>query len=214
MHQTIEKIHRIALDKQIPTLTAAKLQILFEQTYYFLSLTNMPLPDEKDKGKAFEQVEHYFYNNQIEMYDVKNVEEHIAIMKGDYILTGKIDVVMERNGKREIWDLKTSGRHGIDPVALENYERQLYMYAHALEQRDEVAPDRLVLYWTERSSKDDALMVFPYQRDKVDTVVEQFETVVNDIKAQKFTVVTPPHPHICKRCDLRSRCIREGVIKS
>ena len=87
------------------------------------------------------------------------------------------------------------------------------MYAHALEQRDEVAPDRLVLYWTERSSKDDALMVFPYQRDKVDAVVEQFETVVNDIKVQKFTVENPPHPEFCKRCDLGSRCIRERLIE-
>ena len=214
VHQTIEKIHRIALDKQIPTLTAAKLRSLFEQTCYFLSLTHTPSFDEKDKEKAYEQVENYFYNNQFEMYDVKNVEEQIAIMKNDYILTGKIDVVMERDGKREIWDLKTSDSHQTDPVALENYERQLYMYAHALEQRDEVAPDRLVLYWTERSSKDDAVMVFPYRHDKVDAVVEQFEAVVNRIKAQEFEVEVPPHPQICKKCDLRSRCIREGIIKT
>jgi DNA helicase-2/ATP-dependent DNA helicase PcrA len=214
VHQTIEKIHRIALDKQVSTLTVAKLRTLFEQTYYFLSLTNMPLPDEKDKEKAFEQVEHYFYNNQIEMYDVKNVEEQIAIMKGDYILTGKIDVMMERDGKREIWDLKTSGSHKTDPVALENYERQLYIYAHALEQRDEVAPDRLVLYWTDEPDREDARMAFLYQPEKAEAAVKQFEAVVNDIRSQKFTVVTPPHPQICKRCDLRSRCIREGIIES
>jgi len=214
VHQTIEKIHRIALDKQVLTLTAAKLRPLFEQTYYFLSLTNMPLPDEKDKEKAFEQVEHYFYNNQIEMYDVKNVEEQIAIMKSDYILTGKIDVVMERDGKREIWDLKTSGSHRTDPATLESYVRQLYMYAHALEQRDKVAPDSLVLYWTDEPDREDARMAFLYQPEKAEAAVKQFEAVVNDIKAQKFTVEIPPHPQICKKCDLRSRCIREGIIKS
>jgi DNA helicase-2/ATP-dependent DNA helicase PcrA len=213
VHQTIEKIHRIALDKQVSTLTATKLRTLFEQTHYFLSLTNMPLPDEKDKEKAFEQVEHYFYNNQFEMYDVKNVEEQVAIMKGDYILTGKIDVVMERNGKREIWDLKTSRPPELDSISLENYERQLYMYAHALEQRDDITPERLVLYWTEEPLKKDAIMIFPYQRNQVDAAVKQFETIVSDIKDQKFAVVTPPHPNICKKCDLRSRCIREGVIE-
>jgi DNA helicase-2/ATP-dependent DNA helicase PcrA len=213
VHQTIEKIHRIARDKQISTLTAARLRELFEQTYYFLALTNMSLPDERDKEKAFKQVEDYFYNNQVEMYDVKNVEEQVAIMKGEYILTGKIDVVMERNGKREIWDLKTSGQQEPDSLSLEQYERQLYMYAHALEQRDDITPERLVLYWTERSCKEDALMVFPYQRDKVDIAVDQFEKVVAHIKAGEFTVANPPHPHICKKCDLRSRCIREGVIE-
>jgi DNA helicase-2/ATP-dependent DNA helicase PcrA len=214
VHQTIEKIHRIARDKLVPTLTAAKLRPLFEQTYDFLSLTNMPVLDERDKEKAFEQVEHYFHNNQIEMYDVKNVEEQIAIMKSDYILTGKIDVVMERDGKREIWDLKTSGSHQNDPVALENYERQLYMYAHALEQRDQTAPERLVLYWTAEPDREDARMTFLYQPEKAQAAVKQFEAVVNDIKAQKFTVVTPPHPRICEKCDLRSRCIREHVIES
>lgn len=104
VHQTIEKIHRIVLDGQLLTLTGERLRGLFEQTYYFLSLTSMNQPSEMDKEKAFKQVEDYFYNNQVEMYDVKNVEEQVAIMKGDYILTGKIDVVMERNGKREIWD--------------------------------------------------------------------------------------------------------------
>lgn len=213
VHQTIEKIHRIALDKQIPTLTAAKLRNLFEQTYYFLGLTNMPLPDERDKEKAFKQVEDYFYNNQFEMYDVKNVEEQVAIMKSDYILTGKIDVVMDCNGKREIWDLKTSSLHELDSISLEYYERQLYMYAHALEQRDEIAPERLILYWTEKPCKEDAMMVYPYQRNRMDSAINQFEKVVTHIKARDFVVRDPPHPNICKKCDMRSLCIREGVIE-
>ena len=214
VHQTIEKIHRIALDKQIPTLTQTKLRDLFEQTYYFLALTDMPALDERDKEKAFKQVEDYFYNNQFEMYDVKNVEEQVAIMQDDYILTGKIDVVMERNGEREIWDLKTFSSPDPDSIALENYERQLYMYAHALEQRDKIPPERLILYWTEKPVREDAMMIIPYQRNKVDAAVKQFEAVVNDIKAQKFVVQMPPSPNTCKKCDLRSRCIREGVIES
>ena len=133
-------------------------------------------------------------------------------MQDDYILTGKIDVVMERNGEREIWDLKTFSSPDPDSIALENYERQLYMYAHALEQRDKIPPERLILYWTEKPVREDAMMIIPYQRNKVDAAVKQFEAVVNDIKAQKFVVQMPPSPNICKKCDLRNRCIREGVI--
>ncbi len=213
VHQTIEKIHRIVLDNHLLTLTEAKLRDLFEQTYYFLSLTNMSLPDERDKEKAFEQVESYFYNNQFEMYDVKSAEEQIAVMQGDYILTGKIDVIMERNGKQEIWDLKTSSLRELDSISLEYYERQLYMYAYALEQRDEIAPERLVLYWTEKSCKEDAMMVFPYQRNRMDSTINQFETIVTHIKSRDFAVKLPPHPNVCKKCDMRSLCMREGVIE-
>ncbi len=173
----------------------------------------MNQPSEMDKEKAFKQVDDYFYNNQAEMYNVKNVEEQVAIMKGDYILTGKIDVVMERNGKREIWDIKTSRPLEPDFVFLENYERQLYMYAHALEQRDDIAPERLVLYWTNEPNKEYAKMAFPYQRDKVDIAVDQFEKVVAHIKAGEFTVTNPPHRDVCKKCDLLNRCIRERIIE-
>ena len=213
VHQTIEKIHRIVLDGHLLTLTEAKLRELFEQSYYFLSLTNMSLPDERDKDKAFEQVEGYFYNNQFEMYDVKSAEEQIAIMQDDYILTGKIDVVMERNGKREIWDLKSSKRLEPDSLLLEQYERQLYMYAHALERRDNIPPERLIIYCTEESDKNAAVIIFPYQPEKIGKTVIQFETVVKDIQAQKFAVKIPPHCEVCKKCDMRSLCIREGVIE-
>jgi len=57
-------------------------------------------------------------------------------------------------------------------------------------------------------------MVFPYQRNKVDNAVNQFEKVVAHIKAEDFLVTVPPHPEVCKKCDMRSLCIREGMIES
>lgn len=120
---------------------------------------------------------------------------------------------MRLRKRNQIWDLKTSNQLEPDSISLENYERQLYMYAHALEPRDDILPEPLVLFWTEKPLKEDAIMVFPYRHDKVDIAVEQFEKVVAHIKAREFTVANPPHPHICKKCDLRSRCIREGVIE-
>jgi ATP-dependent DNA helicase UvrD/PcrA len=214
VHQTIEKIHRIALDGQILMLTEERLREFFEQTYYFLLQVNVRAISESDREKAFKQVEDYFYNNQFEMYDVTNAEEQIAIIKDRYILAGKVDVVMERGGMREIWDLKTSRQHlELESLYLEQYERQLCMYAHALEQRDRKPIRRLVLYWTQESLREDAIISFPYDKDKVNEAVQQFEKVIVDIEGKNFQVKVPPDPSICMKCDIRYLCMREGLIK-
>jgi DNA helicase-2/ATP-dependent DNA helicase PcrA len=74
VHQTIEKIHRVVLDgppdRQLAILTESKIRNLFEQTFFFLSNTDMLLIDANEKKKAFEQVMNYFLQNQLELYRV------------------------------------------------------------------------------------------------------------------------------------------------
>lgn len=213
VHQTLEIIHHIVLDGQFAILTEAKLRELFDQTFTFLSRTNMNVIDASKKEKAFEHVMNYFRQNQLEIFQVKQVEERVSIDKAEYILTGVLDVVLEQDGSREILDFKTARRPADNSDYLDTCERQLYMYAHALEQRDGKRPERLLLYWTEEPLKKDALVVFHYQQEKVEKTVEQFETKVTHIQARDFDIIIPPPPDICKKCDMRSLCIREGVIE-
>jgi len=213
VHQTLEIIHHIVLDGQFAILTEAKLRELFDQTFTFLSKTNMGVIDASKKEKAFEHVMNYFRQNQLEIFQIRQVEERVSIDKAGYILTGVLDVVLEQNGSREILDFKTARRPADNSDYLDTCERQLYMYAHALEQRDGKRPERLLLYWTEEPLKKDALVVFHYQQEKVEKTVEQFETKVTHIQARDFDITIPPPPDICKKCDMRSLCIREGVIE-
>ena len=213
VHQTLETIHRIVLDGQFAILTEVKLRELFEQTFTFLSKTNMRVIDAREKEKAFGHITSYFLQNQAEIRQVLQVEEQISVDKQDYILTGVLDVVLEQNGSREILDFKTTRRPDEDSDYLEMCERQLYLYAHTLEQRDRKRPERLLLYWTEEPLKKDALVVFHYREDKIKRAVEEFETKVTHIQAKEFDVAVPPHPDICKKCDMRSLCISEGVIE-
>ena len=213
VHQTLETIHRIVLDDQSMILTEANLRDLFDQTFIFLSRTNRHVIDDREKEKSFEHVMNYFRQNQLEIFQVTQAEERVSIDKDRYILTGVLDLVLEHDGSREILDFKTAKRPADNSEYMETCERQLYMYAHALEQRDGRCPERLLLYWTEESLKKDALVIFPYQQEKVAKTVEQFETKVTHIQTGNFNVLAPPHPEICKKCDMRSLCIREGVIE-
>lgn len=213
VHQTVERIHRIVLDGQLLTITPKRLRELFEQTYYFLSQVSNREMSGEEKEKAFRQVEAYFYNNQFAMYDLKSTEEQITIFEDRYLLTGRIDAVIERNGIREIWDLKTSRKPDPRSPSLERYERQLSMYAYALAKRDPGIPiKRLILYWTEEPLKADAMTVFPYDQEKINDAIDQFDKVVTEIEKKNFQVLAAPSAAICMKCDIRHLCMQEGLI--
>ena len=164
------------------------------------------------KEAAFTQVMSYFTQNTDEMSRVIETEVDVSVEKDNYILVGKVDLLLGGDGKLEILDFKTSERPTDSPELLVAYERQLCTYAHILQQRHGKRPDRLLLYWTAEAKKQDALTVFPYRPEMVDDAGRHFDQVVAKIKDNDFGVITPPERKICKECDIRTYCVADGLI--
>lgn len=212
VHQTIEEIHRIALDRQLDTLDEARIRELFNRTFRFLVASDVRPIGEAAKEGALEQVKNYFRQNQDEMRRVIQTEVDVSLEKENYILAGKVDLLLGGDGKLELLDFKTSPRPKESPELIAAYERQLCTYAHILERRHSRHVDRLLLYWTSEAQKENALMVLPYDPRRVEEAGRHFDETVRRIQAQEFTVTTPPETSICKECDLRMLCHAEGVI--
>jgi DNA helicase-2/ATP-dependent DNA helicase PcrA len=212
VHQTIEEIHRIALDRQLDTVDEARVRELFDRTFRFLCLSDVRPIGDMAKERAFKQVANYFRQNQEEMRRVIQTEVDVSLEKDGYILAGKVDLLLGGDGKVELLDFKTSPRPKDSPELIAAYERQLCTYAHILERRHGRHVDRLLLYWTSEVDKKDALMVLPYDPGRVDEAGRYFDDTVRRIQAREFTVITAPEAAICKECDLRMLCHAEGVI--
>ena len=212
VHQTIEDIHRITIDGKLHTLNKPRIRDLFERTFGFLCLSEARPIGEAAKEAAFRQVLSYFKQNQPEMRRVIETEVDVSLEKENYILVGKVDLLLGGDGKLELLDFKTSPRPTDSPALLDAYERQLCTYAHILEQRRGRRVDRLTLYWTAEERKEDALMVLPYRPERVDAAGRHFDATVRRIQAGEFGVATAPEPRICRECDLRTLCRAEGVI--
>ncbi len=212
VHQTIEEIHRMALDGRLATLNETRIRALFDRTFTFLKLADVRPVGKTAREAAFRQVMNYFTQNLEEIDCLVETEIDVSVEKDDYILTGKVDLLMGDDGRLELLDFKTSPRPTDSPELLANYERQLCTYAHILESRYKKRPDRLLLYWTSEKRKADAVMEFPYRPELVDDAGLQFDKVVGKIKAKDFAIVEPPEAGICKECDLRTYCIAEGTI--
>jgi len=146
------------------------------------------------------------------MSRVIQTEVDVSLEKNGYILTGKVDLLLGGDGKLELLDFKASPRPTDSPSLLDAYERQLCTYAHILEQRHGKRVDRLLLYWTAEEDKRNALMVFPYNPERIDEAGRYFDEVVCRIKAKQFHVTNPPEATIFKECDLRRLCNTEGII--
>ncbi len=212
VHQTIEDIHRIAIDGKLRSLDETRIRDLFESAYRFLCLSDVRPIGDAAKEAAFRQVLCYFKQNQSEMRRVIETEVDVSLEKDDYILVGKVDLLLGGDGKLELLDFKTSPRPKDSPALIDAYEQQLCTYAHILEQRSGRRVDRLLLYWTAEERKEDALMVLPYRPEHVDAAGRHFDATVRRIQAGEFAVAVPPEPSICGECDLRMLCRAEGLI--
>jgi DNA helicase II / ATP-dependent DNA helicase PcrA len=212
VHQTIEEIHRIVLDGELNTLDEINIRRLFDRTFRFLCLSDVRPIGDVAKDAAFTQVMNYFRQNQNEMQRIIQTEVDVSLEKDDYILSGKVDLLLGGDSKLELLDFKTSPRPIDSPELIAAYERQLCTYAHILEQRYGKQVDRLLLYWTSEPRKEDALMTLPYARNKVVQAGKYFDEVVARIQAKDFAVKVKPELRICKECDIRQLCTIEGVL--
>jgi DNA helicase-2/ATP-dependent DNA helicase PcrA len=99
VHQTIEEIHRIALDGRLDTLDEPRIRELFERTFRFLCLSDVRPIGDAAKEAALTQVLNYFRQNRDEMRRVIQTEVDVSLEKDGYILTGKVDLLLGGDGK-------------------------------------------------------------------------------------------------------------------
>ncbi|MEM4202690.1 MAG: ATP-dependent DNA helicase [Candidatus Methanomethylicaceae archaeon] len=212
VHQTIEDIHRIVLDGKMDILNDRTIRDIFERTYRFLATSDVRLIGEETKEAAFRQVMNYFSQNRERMRRIIDIEVDVSLEKENYILVGKIDLLLGNDGKLELLDFKTSPRPKDNQKFIDAYEHQLNTYAYILEQRYGERVDRLLLYWTSEPSLEDALMVLPYNPTKVEEAGRYFDAIVHRIQSKDFNIQAPPESKICTECDLRLLCHADGII--
>lgn len=213
VHQTIEDIHLWLLDGKSLCLIRKAIPSMFDANFRDLVNAGYRPISDAQREVAFSQVMNYFDQNQDRMARVIDTEVDVSLEKEHYILRGRVDLLLGEDNKLEILDFKSQPRPREDERRLEHYHQQLLVYAHILEQRYGRHPERLTLYWTGEAQRRDALMVFPYEPEKVDAAGAYFDRVVAQILARDFTVRQRPERKVCAECDFRTYCERQGTLK-
>lgn len=213
IHQTIEDIHRYALEGKTDELNEEKILEMFNFNFrHYASLGIRPV-GARQKENALKQIMNYFIQNKSDMDRIIDIEVDVSLEKETYILTGRIDLLLGRDEKIELLDFKSQPKPEKDDERIDSYYKQLCVYAHILEQRYKKRPERLLLYWTGEPKKEDALMGFPYRPGIVEAAGKHFDSVVERILKKDYKMNNSPEYKVCKECDLRIYCGREGIIK-
>ena len=202
VHKTIEDIHRAVLRGEEDIITPDKIQDWFSINYERLSETMgtfLAPPAQKD---ALNQVLQYCERQNGAWGHIREAEFEVSLDKGQYILTGSVDLVVVRGDTMEIVDFKTSEK--LDSAQLAQHQRQLEFYVHLMEKHTGQKVSRVHIYYTGR--KDGSPMVSFERGDlAIPETLAHVDKIVQRIKNQDFWMTKRP-THLCPDCDLEGYC--------
>ena len=137
---------------------------------------------------------------------IQQTEVEVSMVKPDYILEGKIDLVRGDENTVEIVDFKSERKPDPEKMRkkLEKYRRQLNVYAHLVEERTGRKVSRMSLYYTDTDGEEPTI-TYPYTKSVVDGTIEAFDDTVKKIIKKDFHSCAEDRK-VCNSCDFRFYC--------
>ena len=208
VHQTIEDIHKAALRHEESTITDDNITRWFDANYTSLSKSERSYLAEPQRRAALNQVLRYA-ERQADSWDtIREAEVDISLVKPDYIIEGKIDLIKGEGDTVELVDFKSEKKPDLfrDKERIDRYQRQLQVYAHLVEERTGHKVSKMHLYYTGEESGVPTIS-FPYQKAAIDATIQEFDDTVHKIMRKEFSQ-TAQSPKTCQECDFRYYCGR------
>ncbi len=208
VHQTIEDIHRTVLRGELHRLSEEQIRSWFDTNYVQITKRERVYLSPVARDLAVEQVLRYYRRQNGDWSRIREAEVDVSLVKEHYILMGKVDLITGQHGTVELVDFKSERKPDVndlnDREKLNQYQRQLEVYAHIVEQRTGVNISKTHLYYTSEEAGN-PYITFPRDGHATQQTIQTFDTVVSRIEAHDFAIAARP-PKLCKECDLRHYC--------
>lgn len=212
LHETIEDIHKAVLRGEPELLTNENIESWFNTNYQLLVKQLHSYIAEGQRKAILHQVLNYRDQNADQWHRIKEAEVDVSLVKEDYILKGKIDLVEGEDGTVELVDFKSGEKPDVNTTdeykrkILNQYRRQLEVYAYLIEQRYGHKVSAMHLYYPKEENGNPRI-TYRYQRKNIENTIEAFEDVVKKIEKKDFSMegVRRNEKH-CSDCDLRFYC--------
>ena len=137
---------------------------------------------------------------------IQQAEVDVSLVKPDYIIEGKIDLIKGEGNTVELVDFKSEKKPDIFKNAeqLEHYRRQLQVYAHLVEERTGQKVSKMHLYYTGEESGVPTIS-YPYQKTAIDATIAAFDDTVHKILRKEYGQKSAS-AKTCSECDFRFYC--------
>jgi DNA helicase-2/ATP-dependent DNA helicase PcrA len=206
VHQTIEDIHKTVLRGEEKTLSVDQIKAWFSSNYAMLSKKERVYLAPSSQQAALHHIMGYYERENGNWDRIKEAEVEISLVKDQYILNGSVDLIRGENDTVEIIDFKSEKKPDMekDRVYLRQYQHQLEVYAHLVEERTGQKVSRMHLYYTGEDSGN-PYVSFNKDERAIGKTIAQFDDIVNRIEAKDYQISARP-PKLCQNCDMRPYC--------
>jgi len=148
-----------------------------------------------------------YYERESGNWDrIKEAEVEISLVKDHYILKGSVDLIRGEHDTVEIIDFKSEKKPDMekDRDRLRQYQNQLEVYAHLVEERTGQKVSRMHLYYT---GEDGGNPYVSFTKDDraIGKTIARFDDIVARIERQDYGIAARPSK-LCLSCDMRAYC--------
>lgn len=206
VHQTIEDIHKTVLRGEEHTITLDAIRGWFSTNYAMLSKKERVYLAPSSQQAALLHVLRYYERENGNWDRIKEAEVEISLVKDQYILKGSVDLIRGENDTVEIIDFKSEKKPDMekDRERLRQYQHQLEVYAHLVEERTGQKVSRMHLYYT---GEDGGNPYVSFTKDDraIGKTIARFDDIVARIERQDYRMAARP-AKLCQSCDMRAYC--------
>lgn len=206
VHQTIEDIHKTVLRGEEGSISLDGIKGWFSTNYAMLSKKERVYLAPSSQQAALLHVLRYFERENGNWDRIKEAEVEISLVKDQYILKGSVDLIRGENDTVEIIDFKSEKKPDMekDRVRLRQYQHQLEVYAHLVEERTGQKVSRMHIYYT---GEDGGNPYVSFSKDDraIGKTIARFDDIVARIERQDYQIAARP-AKLCQNCDMRAYC--------
>ncbi len=206
VHQTIEDIHKAVLRGEENTVTPDAIESWFSTNYAMLSKKERVFLAPITLEAARRHVMRYYERENGNWDRIKETEVEISLVKDDYILKGNVDLIRGEGGTVEVVDFKSEKKPDMekDRDRLRQYQSQLEVCAHLIEERTGQKVSRMHLYYT---GEQDGNPYVSFTKDDraIGKTIARFDEIVRRIEQADYRISARP-ARLCENCDLRAYC--------
>lgn len=206
VHQTIEDIHKTVLRGEEGSISFDAIRGWFSINYAMLSKKERVYLAPSSQQAALLHVLRYYERENGNWDRIKEAEVEISLIKDQYILKGSVDLIRGEHDTVEIIDFKSEKKPDMekDRDRLRQYQHQLEVYAHLVEERTGQKVSRMHLYYT---GEDGGNPYVSFTKDEraIGKTIARFDDIVARIERQDYAIAARP-AKLCQSCDMRAYC--------
>lgn len=209
VHETIEDVHRAAMRNEENTIVPENVRDWFDTNYATLSRSEHSYLGQAQIEAAYKQVMRYVEKSKTDWSRIQDAEVEVSLVKPDYILMGKVDLIRGEGETVEIVDFKSEKKPDllIETEEIKRYRRQLEAYAYLIEEKTGKKVSKMHLYYTGEENGVPTV-TFNKSKDSIESTIKEFDQVVEKIQKKDFTG-RAKDKNLCANCDMRHFCRRK-----